>query len=154
MSGCWAWIASAQRVLTLLGIDELLALDTQLAQRNAAEVGELQLALDLDFGVQLPLQLALIVVLEAGRMRDVVEHGLHGSRLEGDSGIECRDEIALGVADWAEARIALETRIELVGLVQILMHTVQRLVGWQRPRSDMKLGGWHGSRRAVAACRR
>ena len=111
--------------------------------------GELQFALDLDFGVQLSLQLALVVVLEAGCMRYIVEHGLHGSRIERGSSVKGLDGVPLGIADRTEACVALETRIELVGLVQILMHTMQHLFGGQRPRRDVKRGGWRRGGRVL-----
>lgn len=62
-------------------------------------------------------------LLEAGCMGYIVEHALHCGGIERGRCIEGWNAVALGVADRAEVRVALQTRIELVGLVQVLMHT-------------------------------
>jgi len=126
-------------VPVFLGVDQLLARHTQLAQSYSAQVDQLQIPGELDLGMRLTGELILVEALEACGVGYVVEHRLHQRTWQGRTGVQRRDRLAPVVADRAEARIALDARVELHSGTLLLMHALQRLSLGKGRQSDFLL---------------
>ena len=120
----------------LLGVDQTIALDTQLAQGHVAQIGKRQHHRGGQHGMQLTQQLALGESLQSSCERHVMEDGLHRRAIEAGATVQRRDRFSGCIEDGAEPRVAFDAWVERICRIVIQVNTVQHRTGLPGGRCD------------------
>ena len=136
VDGCGPFAGLAIGVL--LGVDQPIALDPQLAQRHVAQIGKRQRHRGGQHGMQLAQQLALGERLQSSCERHVMEDGLHRRAIEAGATVQRRDRFSGSAADGAEPGVAFDARVERPCRMVSQVNAVQRSAGLPGGRCDVQ----------------